>query len=315
MHLEHHQLEFKYESLRIKDRAAQSQLMSSLAEQGQHIAVWVVKGGEENKWVLIDGYRRVWALQHSGRDQVQALELQVGEAEALVQSYRLNASRRHTALEEGWLLQLLVQDHGLSEVELSRKLQRSKSWINRRMALVLVLPETVQRAVREGRVPAQGAMKYLVPLSRANRSHCELLVSNLGASRVSVRELERIYMAWRLGDSERRRRIVTQPLLFLKATEEPTEDKVTDTQKLLRLLEQITDRCFRARRLLHEGEIRRRYRRLDSAWAQAEQAFIGLKEQIQEGVDAGSGHTHGDSTFKESRTRNEGHCTSGGGEP
>jgi len=155
----------------------------------------------------------------------------------------------------------------------------------------------------------------LVPLSRANRSHCELLVSNLGASRVSVRELERIYMAWRLGDSERRRRIVTQPLLFLKATEEPTEDKVTDTQKLLRLLEQITDRCFRARRLLHEGEIRRRYRRLDSAWAQAEQAFIGLKEQIQEGVDAGSGHTHGDSTFKESRTRNEGHCTSGGGEP
>jgi hypothetical protein len=39
---------------------------------------------------------------------------------------------------------------------------RSVSWVSRRLALVELLPESIQQQVREGKPGAQLAMKYLV---------------------------------------------------------------------------------------------------------------------------------------------------------
>ncbi len=48
--------EYRYDAL---NRVRQSKLLAALSEQGQRSPVLVVGAGEPNRYVLIDGYRRV----------------------------------------------------------------------------------------------------------------------------------------------------------------------------------------------------------------------------------------------------------------
>lgn len=225
MELEFHQLSMKYEALRIAMPKIQARLVSSIATQGQLHPVLVVKEvGEANGFVLIDGYRRTSALRSLNRDTVEAMELPFCESDALIFRHRQENAPMPSALEEGWFLRELIECHGMNQMELSLRLERSESWISRRLSLVRQLPASVQELVRLGKLSDIVAMKYLVPLSRGKKSDCETLAQNLSGHRVSSREMERIYRAWRSGDAEQRGRVVTKPLLFLKAAKEVITD-------------------------------------------------------------------------------------------
>ena len=61
-------------------------------------------------------------------------------------------------------------------------------------------------------------MKYLLPLARANGEHARKLVAGLGEHRLSVRQVGRLYAAYRVADTVGRARICASPLLFLQWT-------------------------------------------------------------------------------------------------
>ena len=288
MELEFHQLDLRYRDLRVFDPAGESRLLVSLSQSGQRDPALVVDGGE-GRYVLIDGYRRVFALRKLGRDTVSVMVLSLPEPEALLFSYRLERSCRRSALEEGWLLKELASVHGMSREALSRALLRSESWISRRLSLVTVLPPPVQESVRKGAIPPQAAMKYFVPLARANRGQCEQLVANLGGERISVRGMETLYAAWRRGDEIVRERIVSLPLLYLSSCEEMKRPdppvSVSPAEALRRDVAAIAAICRRVR-----GRLLRRERDADVAvpselaqtWADAKGAFVDLRAVMEE---------------------------------
>ena len=121
---------------------------------------------------MIDGHKRIAALEQLGRDTVEATVWAMSEAEALLLSRSLRFSPQESALEQGWLLAEMEQRFGYSLDELARRFDRSASWVSRRLALVELLPETIQQQVREGKLGAQVAMKYLVPVARVNVEDC-----------------------------------------------------------------------------------------------------------------------------------------------
>ena len=168
MEVEMSRLTLRYARLRIDDPVRQGRLIGSLQRHGQQMPVVVVPAGDGTRYVLIDGYARVAALRSLARDLVDAVVLDLTEAEALVLEHRLDRTRRRTALEEGWLIAELVDGHGLEQHDIAQRFGRSSSWVSRRLALVQVLPTAVQDAVRRGTVPPYAAMKFLVPLARAN---------------------------------------------------------------------------------------------------------------------------------------------------
>jgi ParB/RepB/Spo0J family partition protein len=216
--IEIQELALKYRRLRIADRSRQGQLVSALVEYGQRTPVLVVAVSDAAKpYVLIDGYARVAALRTLGRDLVEALVLPLEEPEALVFGHRLAAWRRPSVLEEAWLVRELIEGHGKSQAQLAASLQRSVSWVSRRLSLVRVLPESVQEAVQGGVLCAQAAMKFLVPLARAKKADCEALVAQLGPGPISVRQMQRLYEGWKQGDREQRARLLAHPRLYLKA--------------------------------------------------------------------------------------------------
>src|ERR1035438_10762862 len=104
MQLEYHQLDRRWEHLRVRHPARQRRLLASLAESGQQTPIIVVAAqGQPGRYLVIDGYKRIAALQQLGRDTVAAVEWPLGEAEALLLDRSLRMSERETALEQGGL--------------------------------------------------------------------------------------------------------------------------------------------------------------------------------------------------------------------
>jgi ParB/RepB/Spo0J family partition protein len=220
MELELGQLDRRHEGLRTRQPQREKRLLASLSQSGQQVPIVVVRGSEAERYVVVDGFKRVRALVRLGADTVLGTCWELSEPEALIVDRLLVGSERANALEQGWLLRDLVDRFSLGEAELARRFDRSVSWVSRRLGLVRDLPAQVQESVRAGHVIPHVAMKYLLPLARANVHDCLSLLAHLGRERPSSRAMGRLYVCYMAGDVRTRERLVADPLLFLRADEE-----------------------------------------------------------------------------------------------
>jgi ParB family chromosome partitioning protein len=252
MQLEFHQLDRRWEHLRVRRPHRQRRLMASLAESGQQTPIVVVLSPDHrDRYLVIDGHKRIAALQQLGRDTVEAVVWPMGEAEALLLDRSLRFSEHETALEQGWLLAEMERRFGYGLDELARRFDRSVSWVSRRLALVELLPEAIQQQVREGKISAHVAMKYLVPVARINLEDCERMAAAFAQHHCNTREAGQLYAAWRGGSPVIRQRLLDEPALFFKAQRQ-AEPKATaaPAAELLRDLEMAAAIVNRATRRL-----------------------------------------------------------------
>src|SRR6266851_2183407 len=222
MQLEFHQLERRWEHLRVRQPQRQRRLMGSLAESGQQTPIVVVLCPEPGeRYLVIDGHKRIAALEQLGRDTIEATVWTMSAAEALLLERSLRCSPPESALEQGWLL-------------------------------VELLPETIQQQVREGRLGAQLAMKYLVPVARVNLEDCVRMASAFVQQHCDTRQAGQLYAAWREGSRVVRERILAEPELFLK-TQRQTPSASPAAAGLERDLEMAVAILYRAGRRLAEA--------------------------------------------------------------
>jgi ParB family transcriptional regulator, chromosome partitioning protein len=256
MQLEFHQLDRCWEHLRVRHPARQRRLLASLAEVGQQVPIVVVAAeGQTDRYVVIDGYKRIAALEQLGRDMVEAVVWPLSEAAAVLLDRSLRLSEHETALEVGWFLAELERrfDYGLDE--LARRFDRSVSWVSRRLALVEVLPEAIQQQVREGKILAQVAMKFLVPVARQSLEDCQRMAAIFGRHYCDTRGAGQLYGAWRQGSPAVRRRLLEDPELFFKTQRQAREKTPAAAPsgpgaELLRDLEMVVAIVNRAQRRL-----------------------------------------------------------------
>lgn len=290
MEIDLHQLDLRHRDLRIVDADRRRRLIGSLAEIGQQVPIVVIADGD--RFVLIDGYLRVDALARLQRDTALATTWSVPELDALVHHRHLAVARR-TAFEDAWLLGRL-REHGLSMEQIARRLCRSKSWVSHRLGLLDALAVATQDRVRAGTVPPHGAMRYLVPFARANKTQCERMLAQIGETRVSDRELAALYTAWKRADRAGKQRIVEDPLLFLKAWA-ASQAALSDDDASGSLLKDLTTLAaiaWRAsRRAKHDGgsmtaAVTRAHRAASEAFA----ALGATLEEMHAGPDPTTGH-------------------------
>jgi len=72
MELELHQIDLRYEHLRRHNPPVERQLVASLADEGQKVPVVVLALGKD-RYVLLDGYKRLRALKRLKKDTVRAI--------------------------------------------------------------------------------------------------------------------------------------------------------------------------------------------------------------------------------------------------
>ena len=253
MRLEFHQLDRRWEHLRVRHPARQRRLLASLAEVGQQTPIVVVAvEGQPDRYLVIDGYKRLAALQQLGRDTVEAVVWPMSEVEALLLDRSLRWSEQETALEQGWLLAELEQRYGYGREELARRFDRSTSWVSRRLALVDLLPEAIQQQVREGAISAHVAMKFLVPVARVSLEDCERMAAAFAQHHCNTRQAGQLYAAWRDASPRVRQRLLDQPQLFFKAQRQRGTGAAfaQPAAELLRDLEMVVAISHRANRRL-----------------------------------------------------------------
>jgi ParB family chromosome partitioning protein len=307
MRLEFHQLDRRWEHLRVREPHRQRRLLASLAESGQQTPIVVVLSQDNSeRYLVIDGHKRIAALQQLGRDTVEATVWAMSEAEALLLDRTLRFSSQESALEQGWLLSEMEQRFGYSLEELARRFDRSTSWVSRRLALVELLPEAIQQQVREGTLGAQLAMKYLVPVARVNVEHCERMAAAFAQHRCDTRQAGQLYAAWREGSHVVRERILAEPELFLK-TQRPPPAARPATIALEHDLEMVVAILRRAGRRLAEALPEMDGRRQAQARSQIESARRELDRMVARmGKEQEAKHAEPGTTNRDSGTERKG---------
>jgi ParB-like chromosome segregation protein Spo0J len=140
----------RYRRYRLPDTAAETAMAGSLARYGQ-LSPLAVCLREERPEVL-DGFKRVAAGKSLPAVTVlQARLVVVDEPTAKAMILGLNGvGGQMKELEEAWIVQALVREEGLSQLQVAELLQRHKSWVCRRLALLERLSEECREDLRLG---------------------------------------------------------------------------------------------------------------------------------------------------------------------
>jgi ParB/RepB/Spo0J family partition protein len=301
--LELHQLELRYEGLRCRSAARERRLVASLADSGQQAPIVVVAAAGD-RFVVIDGYKRVRALRRLGRDTVRALAWPLSESEALVVDRLMGTGPSDSAIEQGWLLRELHGRFELSHEELARRFDRSRSWVSRRLGLVLELPEEIQQRVRCGELKAHAAMKYLLPVARANREDALQLAAAIAGKALSTRQVGELYQGYRSRSAKTRELVLSDPQLYLRSREEcqrpPDAAPLAPVDQLLQDFDMLGSIARRALRRLCEGQVlglaRLEWDEVERCYLQARHDVERVGRQVnQERTDAGSSAADGNS--------------------
>ncbi len=238
MELEFHQLDRRWEEIRLRRPERERSLLASLAEQGQQMPIVVVKAG--GSYLVIDGFKRLRCLERLGADTVRATLWDLEQSDALLLDRSQRNSEGLSKLEQGWLLAAL-RSQGLSQDELAKRVDKSLSWVSRRLALVVELPVEVQEHVRRGAIPAHAAMRHLVPIARRNRQDCLRLAEAIASAQLNSREVGELCSAFLQSTEKVRKRLLEEPRLFLRARAHKDNPPPLPAQlEMLRELDRMT---------------------------------------------------------------------------
>ncbi len=233
LELDLHLLELRFASSRLVEPRAVERIAHSIERCGQIVPCIVVAASGDSRadgerFVLIDGYRRVAALHRVGRDTASVEQWGCDVTEALLGLLARTQDRPLASLEEALLVRELMQGMGLSQHDLARRCGRDVSWVSRRLQLLSGLPDAALTAVREGKLSGWAASRIVVPLARANTRHADRLLTALADAPLTTRELQDWFEHYQKAQRSTRERMVSHPRLFLDALHENREQRAAE---------------------------------------------------------------------------------------
>lgn len=174
------------------DEAELDELAASVAEVGVLQPV-LVRRMEAGRYELVAGERRWRAAQRAGLSHVPALVRDVSDREALEEAVVENLHRADlNALEEAAAYRQLIDEFGLSQEEVARRVGKTRPAVANTLRL-LQLPPVAQRLVRSGALGAGHARALLgLPDVGAQLELAERVV----AEELSVRQVEEAVRAF-----------------------------------------------------------------------------------------------------------------------
>lgn len=236
----------RFASLRIVEPQAERAMLHSMEKYGQltPVAVCRIAPGEHE---LLDGFKRLRAARQLGLDQLSArpfdLSIRAGKATML----QLNrVGRAISGMEEALVVHSLCHEDGLNQVEIALLLNRHKSWVCRRLALIDRLSDEAQQMVRLGLLPASLGTE----LARLQRRNQDLLLAAIREHHLSVRETRCVVTALEHEPRWNHEAILRDPHGSLLSPEEafpaPAEEKGMSFQvkKVLRKLVAMERSCL-----------------------------------------------------------------------
>ena len=166
------------------DEDALEELAASIAQRGviQPVIVRPMGGG---RFQLVAGERRWRAAQKAQLHEIPALVRDLADRDVMALALIENIQREDlNPIEEARAYQRLAEDEGLSQADIARMVDKSRSHVANLQRL-LALPEPVIAHVEQGRL-SMGHARALI-----GHEDAEILAERVLAKNLSVRDLER----------------------------------------------------------------------------------------------------------------------------
>lgn len=180
------------------DEAALDELAASIAARGVIQPVIVTPQGA-GRYRLVAGERRWRAAQRAQLHEIPAIVRELSEREVMALALIENLQREDlNPIEEARAYHRLAEDEGLTQAEIARMVDKSRSHVANLQRL-LALPEPVVAMVEDGRL-SMGHARALVGIDDA-----EALAEAAVTRQLSVREIEKLARRKATGSSAPRR--------------------------------------------------------------------------------------------------------------
>lgn len=170
------------------------ELVESVREHGilQPVLVSEVREGSQTVYRLVAGERRWRAALEAGLTTIPALVREATPAEGLVMALVENLQRADlNPLEEAEAFRELIEQFGLSQEEVARRVGRSRSAVANTLRLLQAAPE-VQSALAAGEI-TEGHARALLGLDPADQPQALAEVVRRG---LNVRQTEELVRGW-----------------------------------------------------------------------------------------------------------------------
>lgn len=167
------------------DQEKLQELADSIRQHGVVQPILLRQNGE--RYVIVAGERRFRAARLAGLEKVPAIVKDLDEAQVMEVALIENLQREDlNPIEEAAAIRFLMQQHDLTQEEVSRRLSKSRPAIANSLRL-LTLPEPVQAYLRNGKLQA-GHARALAGLQDPEAQ--AVLADKIAGEGLSVRAAE-----------------------------------------------------------------------------------------------------------------------------
>lgn len=209
------EIDRRFAALRLAAPEQLRRLRGSVQREGIRHPVVVSCAVEAQRWVLLDGFKRLRVAEELGLSEVwaQVVTLEAAQGKAAI----LHCNQAQPGLceiEEAWIVRSLIREQGLRQVQIGQLLGRDKSWVCRRLRLAEALEPALQDDLRLGLLSASAA-RELARLPGGNQLRAaEAIRDHQLTSHQSAHLVERLLET---SDPLAVREVLCDPLRYLAA--------------------------------------------------------------------------------------------------
>ena len=180
----------------------------------------IVNGLDDGVLVLLDGFKRLAAVEEQGAQDVLVRVVHFSEVASQAAMLTYNDGRRGgmAELEEAWVVRSLVRGQKLQQKRVAELLGRHKTWVCRRLMLAEYLAKPVEDDMRLGLINATIA-RELVRLPRGNQERVAQVVRDHGLTSRQTAQLVERFLA--VASADEAEALLADPLQVLAAAARP----------------------------------------------------------------------------------------------
>jgi hypothetical protein len=207
------QVDLRYERLRLQEQQRERSLLCSIQEKG---VLEPLQGVFLNSYfILLDGFKRYRVAKRLGIQSIPCLSLAEDEASAMIQLIRIANSKSLHILEQSRIVDELHKVHGLSVVEIARRLERSAGWVSMRIGVLKDIPASIEQELFNGKFPAYSylyTLRQFIRMKQAQKPEVEQFVKAVSGKQLSVRNIDLLARGFFQGNAELRAQILNGKL-------------------------------------------------------------------------------------------------------
>ncbi len=203
-------LDLRYEGRRLKNRAQEGRLLSSIAERGIEEPLEGVD--LDGVRVLLNGFKRYRCAGTLNIQLIPYISLGEDAAAGIVSLLRTSNTKSLALLEQAGFIDELQTLESMSVADIAELLSRSKSWVSMRVGLIGEMTDTIRRKLFSGAFPVYPYMYTLRQFMRMNavsKREIEAFVVALSSKNLSTRDIEQLAHGYFRGPESFREQILS----------------------------------------------------------------------------------------------------------